>query len=231
MSTTIGRPNEPRARGTARRIYDSYGLVFLGIIATLFILATIGDHPYGKAISVFLLGAVFLLTLAASSVRRSLLRLATALVVLVVLAAIITSALGTDSVARGASLTISILLVIASPVLIAKRIAHHREISGSTVMGALCIYLFIGLFFALFYTGLDLIVAPDLLEQLPDPTTVDYIYFSFTTMTTLGYGDLSPAFGTAKMAAIIEAIVGQLYLVTVVAVVVGRLGSQRRSQK
>jgi hypothetical protein len=57
---------------------------------------------------------------------------------------------------------------------------------------------------------------------------VDYLYFSFVTITTTGYGDFSAATGFGRMTAVLEAIFGQLYLITVVALVVQNLGQQSR---
>jgi Ion channel len=57
----------------------------------------------------------------------------------------------------------------------------------------------------------------------------DHLYFSFITITTVGYGDLAPAGDLARSLSILEALIGQLYLVTVVAVIVGNLGRARAS--
>ena len=68
--------------------------------------------------------------------------------------------------------------------------------------------------------------------QMPDPahppSSVDYLYFSFVTITTTGYGDFTAASGVGRMTAVLEAIFGQLYLITVVALVVQNLGQRSR---
>jgi hypothetical protein len=58
-----------------------------------------------------------------------------------------------------------------------------------------------------------------------DTPAIDYLYFSFVTITTTGYGDFTAATGIGRMTAVLEAIFGQLYLITVVALVVQNLGS------
>ena len=58
---------------------------------------------------------------------------------------------------------------------------------------------------------------------MANATTSDYLYFSFTTMTTTGYGDLTAATDLGRSFAITEQLIGQIYLVTVVAVIVGNL--------
>lgn len=57
---------------------------------------------------------------------------------------------------------------------------------------------------------------------LPPPDSGDFLYFSVITLTTVGYGDLTPATAVGRTIAMTEALVGQLYLVSVVAAVVGR---------
>jgi uncharacterized membrane protein len=65
-----------------------------------------------------------------------------------------------------------------------------------------------------------------------NPTTVDYVYFSYSTLATVGYGDLVAKTGLGRMLAVCEALLGQIYLVTVIAVIVGNLGrpGRRRTQ-
>ena len=63
--------------------------------------------------------------------------------------------------------------------------------------------------------------------QTTRPTTANFLYFSFVTQTTVGYGDFTAAGGLGRTLAVLEALTGQLYLVTVIAVLVSRLGSPR----
>ncbi len=67
------------------------------------------------------------------------------------------------------------------------------------------------------------------LTMAPEDTpAIDYLYFSFVTITTTGYGDFTAATGIGRMTAVLEAIFGQLYLITVVALVVQNLGQRSR---
>jgi len=56
----------------------------------------------------------------------------------------------------------------------------------------------------------------------------DYLYFSFTTLTTLGYGDITPLTDRAYALTIVEAVIGQFYLAVLIASLVGRFISQER---
>jgi Ion channel len=109
---------------------------------------------------------------------------------------------------------------------VARRLLRHPRIQGSTVLGALCIYLLLGQFFAYLYSTIGALDKPFFVQQ-PNATLVDYLYFSYTTQTTVGYGDLTAAQDLGRMLAVSEALTGQLYLVTVIALLVSNLGRSR----
>jgi hypothetical protein len=91
------------------------------------------------------------------------------------------------------------------------------------MFGVLCVYLLLGMLFAYGYALIgDLASAPFFAEQRSADIS-DFLYFSFTTMTTTGFGDLTAAADTGRSLAIAEELTGQIYLVTVVAVIVGNL--------
>jgi hypothetical protein len=85
-------------------------------------------------------------------------------------------------------------------------------------------YLLIGLFFAFVYGVIAAFGSGSLFAQGTDGTSSLRLNFSFVTLATLGYGDYTPAGDLGHMVAIVEAPLGQVYLVTVVAVLVSRLG-------
>ena len=96
----------------------------------------------------------------------------------------------------------------------------------------MCVYLLIAMFFATAYGLIALVSGDQFFAQLTmapkDTPAIDYLYFSFVTITTVGYGDLTAAGGIGRMTAVTEAIFGQLYLITVVALVVQNLGQRSR---
>jgi hypothetical protein len=217
-----------RRPSRARRAYDNYGLELIAILVTLGIMAALGDRPSGRALGVLLLGGLFFLNLRISSVGRRGFRVAALVVGPLLVAAAIASVLGAATAAKAVSTAVSLLFVVASPVVIVRRLVRHPSVSVKTVAGALCVYLFIGLFFALVYTAYQLVGSGPFFAQTSSPASIDFVYFSLTTMTTVGFGDLSAAGDLGRMTAAIEAILGQLYLVTVIAVLVGNL-TRRRS--
>jgi voltage-gated potassium channel Kch len=96
-----------------------------------------------------------------------------------------------------------------------------------TVMGAICIYVLIGMCFSFVYSAIGLFEGT-FFVQTKHASLADYLYFSFVTQTTVGYGDFSAAGGLGRALAAFEAMLGQLYLVTVVAVVVSNLAGRAR---
>lgn len=218
------------------RFADSFGLVLLLLVSSYFILAIAGDSSHGRIISMVIFAATTWLALRASQVKRRILRIALALIPLVTLIGIILVLVGSEQTASFVSRTLTILLVVVAPVAILRRLVEHPVISLNTFYGAVCVYLLIAMFFATTY-GLisqvsDLLGGVPFFVQFPDPLhsapAIDYLYFSFVTITTTGYGDFTAASGVGRMTAVLEAIFGQLYLITVVALVVQNLGRQSR---
>ena len=107
-----------------------------------------------------------------------------------------------------------------------RRLLTHRHIDITTIAGALCVYLLAGLFFAYVFYAIGRI-DPPFFTQTSDPHGVDYIYFSYVTIATLAYGDLTPRGDLGRLLAATEAVLGQLYLVSAVALLVSNLGRTR----
>jgi hypothetical protein len=113
-----------------------------------------------------------------------------------------------------------------------KQIALENTISANRLVGAVCVYLLLGFIWAVAYTVLDLL-APGTFREL-SPTKgqgwdSEWLYFSFVTMTTLGYGDITPVSATGKALAYMQALFGQLYVTILVAGLVSAYISGRQS--
>ena len=213
------------------RFADSYGLVLVLLIISYFVMAIAGDHHYGRAIGLVVLATTTWLALRASQVERRLLRFAVALIPVVTLAAIILGAFGSENLSRAVGGMLTALLVIVAPVAIVKRLATHLVVDLNTFYGAICVYLLIAMFFASLFALVGVLSGQPFFAQVQPPEkpgTIDFLYFSLTTITTVGYGDLTALGGVGRMLAVLEAVLGQLYLITVVSLIVQNLGQARR---
>jgi len=112
-----------------------------------------------------------------------------------------------------------------------RQIAVGNDISLNRIVGAVCVYLLLGVMWSLAYNVLEYL-QPDSfkgLTELVSPVwNPDWIYFSFVTITTLGYGDITPLTQTARSLTVAEAIVGQFYIAVLVAGLVSAYISSKR---
>jgi hypothetical protein len=209
---------------------DRFGLVLGSIVLAILVTAAAGGEEWGRVVSVALLGITLMLALRTSDVR-SRVRVVAALVVgAATLAAAASVILGDERFSDWTVPVLSALLALGAPVAIARRLVTHRQVTLQTVLGALCLYLLAAMFFAFIYSAMAAIGEGPFFLGRPSGDVIDYIYFSFTTITTTGYGDISPASDPGRVVAVTEALIGQLYLVTVVAVLVSNLGRPRRRE-
>ena len=112
--------------------------------------------------------------------------------------------------------------------LILRDVLFCRQITADTIRGGICVYFLIGFVWALLY-GIVASFDPQAFSQplIGGESYSKVIYFSFVTLTTLGYGDIIPVSPLAKMLTNLEAIIGQMYPAILIAILVGGYLSQR----
>jgi voltage-gated potassium channel len=104
-----------------------------------------------------------------------------------------------------------------------RQVVSSGPINSNRVIGAICIYLLLGLIWSLFYVLLNMVVPGSFSTQIggvPFQQAHHFTYYSFVTLTTLGYGDILPIRETARALSTIETIFGQLYIAILVGGVV-----------
>ena len=217
--------------GPRRSFDDSYRLVLLLLVVSYFCDAALGDYTWGRVVVVFVLAAATWLALRASQVERRPMRIAQALIPLLCVVAVASLLIGDENVAHAVTAAISAILVIVAPIAIGRHLVRELELTFENFLGAVCIYLLVAQLFATLFALTAVVAGQPFFVQTSHPTTIDYIYFSFVTMTTLGYGDYTSALNVGRMLAVMEAIFGQLYLITVVSLVVQNLRTKRRQQR
>ena len=127
---------------------------------------------------------------------------------------------------------VSMLFLGYLAAVILAHIFREKEITADMIMGAICVYFLLGWLWSDIYALLE-ILKPGSFQPPQGPVAQmwDYVYFSFVTLTTLGYGDVTPVSDAARSFAILEATTGQLYIAVLIAKLVGTHISQSRSKE
>ena len=212
-----GRQRVARLRASHR-----YRAVLVLIVASFVFAAVAGGGTWTTSVLLVLQSA----TLAAAFWTAGLARADSRLVILLLGAATATAVgllASSRTALEGTAGLLSGLLVIATIVVIAIGVIDQGEVNEQSVSGAICVYLLIGMVFLFFYNAIAAIGSGDFFAQGTDGTRAIRLYFSYVTLATLGYGDYTPAANIGRMLAVLEALLGQIYLVTVVALLVSRL--------
>jgi Ion channel len=194
---------------------DSYGLVLVMIVAT-YVLAVSLSERWGATILVFAQIGTVLLALRTSHARRGLLMVANVLLVVAAVAAVVNLFTDHDSGLRSLVFIAASLLYVVAPVAIVRHIVYRREVDQETMLGALAAYLLIGMAFAFAYRFVGAVETAPFFGSEGEGTLSQSLFFSFVTLTTTGYGNLVPAGNPGQTMAVLEALVGQLFLVTAV---------------
>jgi hypothetical protein len=205
-----------------------YGLILALIVLSIGFGIAASEERWGSYIYFLLQAGTLLLALRASDASRRIFRIASALVAVGVIVGTISAVAGdvrTDRIATG---SLSAALVLTAVIAILRDLGRHPAVNVRTVFGALCVYLLAGLLFAFLYQVNGSVDPDPFFSNGKDGTASDYLYFSYVTLTTIGFGDLAAAGDTGRMMVVMEAVIGQLYLVTVVAFTVGSFAGRAR---
>ena len=224
------RPPPAKKGPKRRRVRPDYAWLLCMILCFLIVSGFEDRHSLIFAAGIFLKIAIFVLALHVSDVGRKFFLAAVSLALILA---------GASVPARMYHGGLEVLVLVAwsamlllVPVSILRKIGKEFTEEGvdlEVVLGALCAYLFIGAYFAFLYDVMANLSKSPFFAQPGADGKLNYLYFSFITLTTTGYGDISPAFGPGRMIAVTEAIIGQLYLVSVVAIVVSAYGKRKKS--
>jgi hypothetical protein len=207
-----------------------YGLL---LVATLLSLGVQGIAPPGdlqRIVVAALSGASLVLAFRAAQLPRLAIRAATGLAVLVVLTTIVKAAGG--GVGEGAVRLMNAALLVFGPPAVAlgviRDLRTSRHVRIQAVMGVLALYMLVGMLFGFVYGAVDLLGGDPFFANGETASVSHCLYFSFTTLTTVGYGDFVARSDLGHTLAVFEALIGQIYLVTVVSLIVSNLGRPTR---
>jgi Ion channel len=205
-----------------------YAAVLLLTLVTVVWLILTPSADWSRAVAFALQGMALVIVVGTSREREDRRRLHTAFGAVVAGALVL--AVGTGVLPYWAAMTGGGVLSIAIPCALVGgllRLVRTRGVTLQAVAGSLAIYLLVGLAFAWFIGLVAAIGDAAYFTSGSDGTVSTHVYFSFTVLSTTGFGDFTAATSTGRAMAVVEMLGGQLYLVTVLGVVIGSFGRRR----
>jgi hypothetical protein len=209
-----------------------YGLLLITLFLSLGVQGIAAHGRLQQLVVTALAGAAAALAVRAAGLPPRVVRLAATLALLVLAVSVVRATVG--GVGEGAALLMNAALVSFGPPAVAIGIVRDLRETGqvqlTAVLGVLSLYLLIGMFFAFTYAAIDDLGREPFFADGKEATTSTCLYFSFITLTTVGFGDYVAGTDLGHTLAVLEALIGQIYLVTVVSLIVSNLGFNRRTQ-
>ena len=213
------------------KVEGRFGMVLVLLFIAVFFSISAPDEPWVLLMTTLVLAASLSIAMLASGARRKVVRAWLVVAGLGIGASIFIAFTQETKVAGGYLALTTLVLTSATIGAIARRLWRHAEISVLTVLGALCIYVLFGTSFALVFEAVANLGSQPFFASQEGGTRSDYMYFSFITIASVGYGDLTPQGGLGRALAVTEGLFGQIYLVTAVAALVGNVGRARASRQ
>jgi hypothetical protein len=205
-----------RWRQRAQRARDAFGLVLLLVLTTYVLASLIDNEGWTAVVLIVVTAATSVVALVSSHARPRFVRAAIVLSALsIVLGAI--GAATDERIWLNLASMIQVTLLAIAMLAVLRRVVTTAEIGSRTILGAISVYAALGILFTFAYSTIDRIQAGPFFSQVADAKGSEFLFFSYTTLTTTGYGNLVPAGQPGRMVAGLEMMLGQLFLVTLVA--------------
>src|SRR5215212_543841 len=202
-----------------------YGLLLVATVLSLAVQGAVAPGALQQVAVTALAGASLLLALRAGSFSPRLISFAAGLAVAVLLLSVVRATVG--GVGDGAARTMNALLIALGPPAVAvglvRDLRSSREVRIEAVLGVLSLYMLLGMAFGFVYGAIDRFGGDPFFAGGDSATVSHCLYFSFTTLATVGYGDFVARSDLGHTLAVSEALLGQIYLVTVVSLIVSNL--------
>ena len=210
-----------------------YGWVLLSTVLSVGLQGIAPPSALQRVVVTALAVATVVLALQAAPLPPRLVAGATAVALVLLALSIVQAIFG--GIGEGAARAMNAALVALGPPAIAYGVMHDlrktRQVRLQSVLGVLSLYILLGMLFAFVYGAIDLLADEPFFAGVETATVSECLYFSFITLTTVGYGDLSASSDLGHTLSIFEALLGQIYLVTVVSVLVSNLGRPRAADR
>jgi hypothetical protein len=194
-----------------------YGALLVLLIASYLLSALIKKH-WIEAVQVVLFTVVVLLALRSASIPRRAVRLVLlAAVVGLPVMFVLSFSTVTGDVGSGIADLWTALVLLAAAVMIVRRVLAFGTVTLQSIYGALSAYLVLGFMFAAVFAAIYHFSGDTFFVSGEQANTHTFQYFSYTTLTTLGYGDFTAHYNSGRAVAVLEALTGQIFLATLVA--------------
>jgi hypothetical protein len=215
---------EGQRTGSAGR----YGILLVTLIAA-YLVSAVNQSRWGGAVHVALIAAIGLLSLRnAQRLRPRVVQVARAVIVATAIAAGI-CVTSDNTAAKGAGDIWSAVMLLLTVLIIVDRLVQIDRVTAQHIYAALSAYLLIGMMFSEFFGALNVLAPGPFFANGQPANNQTLQYFSFTTLTTLGYGDFTAVGSLGRAIAVLEALSGQVFLATLVARLVSAYeGGSRR---
>jgi hypothetical protein len=212
----IRGPGGERWIQRAERVTDAFGLV-LGLVLVTFILTSLlVNSGWGSVLIMASTGATSIVALTSSEAPVRFVHAAIYLSALSLLLTIVGAASGADLwLDLGAVIQVALLAVAMVSVLI--RVVTAIEVNARVILGAISVYTVLGLLFGFTYEAIARVQNTPFFEGAPQVHHGDFLFYSYTTLTTTGYGNLVANGQPGEMISTFEMLIGQIFLVTLVA--------------
>ncbi|HEX4717213.1 MAG TPA: ion channel [Thermoleophilaceae bacterium] len=210
-------PSEETLLARLERIADAYGIVLFLILVTFVVIVTLPPQGWaGRVAAVAIAGATAIIALTSSDVRLERARFAALWAVVATVLAILAKIFDSRWLLGIAFIIISLLLTVAAGTIL-RRVILAVDVSFRTILGAISVYTLIGLLFGNLFLALGQLKGGTVFAGVSHADARDYMFFSYTTLTTTGYGNLVPQGDIGQILAVFEMLAGQIFLVTLVA--------------
>ena len=214
---------------TIPRRRERYGLLLGAIILAFLVQGISTPTNWEEVVVSVLLGITLLLALWTADAKPIVMRVVAVVIAAVIVVSIAETASGSPN--GGATRIANALLVALAPPAIVlgvvRTLRARQQVTLEAVFGVLCVYLLLGMFFAFVYGSIDHFGGSPFFAGGQPASVANCLYYSFTTLTTVGYGDLTSRSNLGHTLSVSEALLGQIYLVTVVSLIVANLGRAR----
>jgi hypothetical protein len=219
----------------AERVRDAFGLVLVLVLTTYVLASLLDNRGWSAVVLTVATSATSVVALTGSHARPIIVRRAILVSALTIALAAIAAISDNHTWLNFASAVQIVLLAVAMGAVL-RRVVTTAEVGSRTILGAISVYTALGILFTFLYAMVDRIQSGPFFEGVAHPGGSDFLFYSYTTLTTTGFGNLVPGGQPGRMISGLEMMIGQIFLVTLVAGLVslwrpGEAIRRRRAQR